>query len=75
MQSLDGLEVRWCRSRDHLLPGLKSDEFHSMVIGSFFPVESEKELRETSAGILGSLVNGKSRPRAWHVLRVSFEAF
>lgn len=45
MQCLDGLEVRWCRSRDHVLPVLKRDEFQrcpdSMVIGSFFPVESE----------------------------------
>lgn len=46
MRSLDGLEVQWCRTRDHVFPVLKGDEFQrcpdSMVIGSFFLVESDK---------------------------------
>ncbi len=58
-ESLDGFKVLDLRSRSS---GLKSDEFQrcsdSMVI-----VKSEKELRETSVEILGSLMNGKSRPR------------
>ncbi len=61
-ESLDGFNVWTC---DHVLPGLKSDELQRCSDSmEFLPrMESEEELRETSAEILGSLVNEKSRLR------------
>ncbi len=50
-----------------VLPGLKGDGLQKMLFWlggdweSFLPDEGEKELRETSADILGYLMNGKSR--------------
>ncbi len=49
---------------DHVLPGLKSDEFQRCSeLGVSSQVESTKELREISTEIIGSLINGKSRTK------------
>ncbi len=72
------LMVCWCWNCNHVLPGLKCDElqrcyFDSVVIGRVFSqlkvMREECRVRETSAEIRGSLVNGKTRPQPGTKLR------
>ncbi len=65
-ESLDGFKVWTC---DHVLPGLKEwwtpKMFWLDVIGVSSQVESEEELRETSAEILGSFGEWNVKAEAW----------
>ncbi len=72
-ESFDGLKVWWCwswsSSSSKGFEGWGTPKYVILAqwwLGVSSQVESEKELRETSAEIRGSLFEWKDRPKAWH---------